>query len=112
MIGKWRLAQYGKGRAVAVTHHGFFEKEAAQRDENVAFLRECLAWLAGGKAPTVVCLDVRRNAMKDCVARAAACPAPRFVEGRDTPAATQRGSQFFHGTIIAYSAPKCGILMA
>ena len=63
---------YGKGRAVAVTHHGFFEKEAAQRDENVAFLRECLAWLAGGKAPTVVCLDVRRNAMKDCVARAVA----------------------------------------
>ena len=53
----------GKGRAVAVTHHGFFEKDAAERDENVAFLRECLAWLAGGKAPAVVCLDTKRNAM-------------------------------------------------
>ena len=63
---------YGKGRAVAVTHHGFFEKETAQRDENVAFLRECLAWLAGGKAPAVVCLDARRNAMKECVERAVA----------------------------------------
>ena len=63
---------YGKGRAVAVTHHGFFEKEVAQRDENVAFLRECLAWLAGGKAPAVVCLDAKRHAMKDCVARAVA----------------------------------------
>ena len=62
----------GKGRAVAVTHHGFFEKDAAERDENVAFLRECLAWLAGGNAPTVVCLDMKRKAMKDCVARAVA----------------------------------------
>ena len=63
---------YGKGRAVAVTHHGFFENDAADREENVAFLRACLAWLAGGKAPAVVCLDAKRRAMKDCVERAIA----------------------------------------
>ena len=60
----------GKGRAVAVTHHGFFEKDVAERQENVAFLRECLFWLAGGRAPTAVWVDARCNAMKGCVEHA------------------------------------------
>lgn len=64
--------KYGKGRAVAATHHGFFEKEAGVRQDNVTFLRECLVWLAGGKPPVVVCLDTRCNAMKECVEHAIA----------------------------------------
>lgn len=63
---------YGKGRAVAVTHHGFFEKDAGMREENVAFMRESLSWLSGGGAPNVVYMEKGRNAIRGCVERAVA----------------------------------------
>ena len=60
------------GRAVAVTHHGFFEGKAAERRENKAFLRECISWLAGGKSPAVVHLDRRLMRLKSAIERALA----------------------------------------
>ena len=63
-------AVFGKGRAVAVTHTGFFEGDAGERRENVVFLRGCLAWLAGGRPPTVVHLDARQKGMKPAVSAA------------------------------------------
>lgn len=63
---------YGKGRAVAVAHQGFFDKEAGLLEGNVAFMRESLSWLAGGGAPDVVYLGMGRGAMRRCVERAVA----------------------------------------
>ena len=60
----------GRGRAVAYSHEGFFGAGVANRRENAVFLRECLTWLAGGKTPAVVHVDVRRREMNAAVVRA------------------------------------------
>jgi hypothetical protein len=56
-------AVYGKGRVVAVTHHGFVEKKNALRRDNAIFLRECLRWLAGGSSPTTIYAERGRDAI-------------------------------------------------
>lgn len=60
----------GRGRAVAVSHQSFFSEEVANRRENAVFLRECLAWLAGGEKPSVVYLDVQASSLAPAVTRA------------------------------------------
>ncbi|MBQ4199085.1 MAG: hypothetical protein II649_04300, partial [Kiritimatiellae bacterium] len=62
-------ATFGKGRVVAVTHQGFFEKDAARRRENVAFLRGCFVWLGGGTLSKVY-VDKRRMAIAECMQNA------------------------------------------
>ena len=61
---------YGKGRVVAVTHHGFFENEAGSRPDNIALLRDCLEWLAGGSAPQFICFEGGSASMAKSVALA------------------------------------------
>ena len=63
-------ATFGKGRVVAVTHQGFFEKDAARGLENVAFLRGCLLWLGGGTSPAKVYVDKRWKAIAECMQNA------------------------------------------
>lgn len=59
-----------RGRAVAISHQAFFSPETANRRENAVFLRECLAWLAGGEKPSVVYLDPRSASLAPAVTRA------------------------------------------
>ena len=61
-------SSYGRGRVLASGHQAFFTGEAATA--NREFLRECLVWLAGGKAPSTVYVDSARVGMRDSVARA------------------------------------------
>ena len=61
---------YGKGRAVAVTHHGFFEGDEGLRDDNVAFLRECVLWLAGDAKKVTLYIDRRLGASLPAIERA------------------------------------------
>ena len=63
-------ATYGKGRAVAVTHHGFMEGEVMRRRGNAAFMRECLVWLAGGFPPAEIYVDRGRGKMGSAAAEA------------------------------------------
>ena len=56
-------AAYGKGRVVAVTHHGFMEGDVMRKRGNAAFLRECLMWLAGGFPPAEIYVEGGRGRM-------------------------------------------------
>ena len=55
---------FGKGRAVAVTHGGFFDKNTAGFSGNIAFMRECMTWLAGGAKPSEVYVDVNQGGIR------------------------------------------------
>ena len=61
---------HGKGRAVALTHHAFFEGDEGMRDDNIAFLRDCILWLAGDAPELKVYLDYRRREMLKTLVRA------------------------------------------
>lgn len=52
--GKARLclaaaAKYGRGRVVALSHGGFFGKEALARPDNAAFAKNLVSWVGTGK---------------------------------------------------------------
>ncbi len=53
----------GRGRAVAISHEAFLSPDRTDHQENVAFLRECLLWLAGGRKPSVIHVDVRHGSL-------------------------------------------------
>ena len=59
----------GGGRVVATGHTAFFAREAVDDAENRLFLRECLIWLAGGKVPETIYLDVRQNPLRPLLER-------------------------------------------
>lgn len=61
---------HGEGRVVAVTHHGFFEGDEGLRDGNIAFLRDCILWLAGDATNVTMFVDRRLGASLPAVERA------------------------------------------
>ena len=61
---------YGEGRAVAVSHHGFFEGDEGMRDDNIAFLRDCILWLAGDAPELTVYVGRGRGEMLKPLVRA------------------------------------------
>ena len=61
---------HGMGRVVALSHLAFLDGEEGESADNVAFLRDCILWLAGDAPELKVYIDKSRGAMLKPLIRA------------------------------------------